>query len=184
MLLVLFPFPVSQQFLENMSFLVLLLCLFFVSSSWTAVTQTRKESESSFPKSTSGETFPWNKMRLPQTVSPFHYTLLIHPNLTSLDFTGNVKIRVDVLQDTHTVVLHSKELNISRAGLRGLAEGQSQALRVLEYPAYQQIALVSEHVVLRKGAVYVIELEFAAKLSESFHGFYKSTYRTSDGEER
>lgn len=167
-----------------MALLVLLLGLFFVSSSWTAATQNRDESESSFPKSTSGETFPWNKMRLPQTVSPFHYSLLIHPNLSSLDFSGIVKIRVDVLQDTHTVVLHSKDLDISRAGVRGLAEGQSQALRVLEYPAYQQIALVSEHMVLRRGNMYVIELEFAAKLSESFHGFYKSTYRTSDGDER
>ncbi|KAK3538610.1 hypothetical protein QTP86_007678 [Hemibagrus guttatus] len=170
--------------LKNMALLVLLLCLFLVSSSWTAVTQNREQNQSSFPKSTSGETFPWNKTRLPQTVSPFHYTLLIHPNLTSFDFSGSVKIRVDVLEDTHTVVLHSKELNISRAGVRGLAEGQSQALKVLEYPAYQQIALVSEDMVLRKGSVYVIELEFAAKLSESYHGFYKSTYRTRDGEER
>ncbi|KAG7318618.1 hypothetical protein KOW79_018373 [Hemibagrus wyckioides] len=174
----------SNLNLKNMSLLVLLLCLFSVSSSWTAATQNREENQSSFPKSTSGETFPWNKMRLPQTVSPFHYTLLIHPNLSSLDFSGSVKIRVDVLEDTHTVVLHSKELNISRAGLRGLAEGQSQALKVLEYPAYQQIALVSEDMVLRKGSVYVIELEFEAKLSESYHGFYKSTYRTRDGEER
>ncbi|KAK2845866.1 hypothetical protein Q7C36_010720 [Tachysurus vachellii] len=167
-----------------MALLVLFLCLFFVSSSWTAATPNREEHDSSFPRSTSGAAFPWNKMRLPQTLSPFHYTLLIHPNLTSLDFSGSVKIRVDVLQDTHTIVLHSKDLNISKAGLRGLAEGQSQALRVLEYPAYQQIALISEQMVLRRGNVYVIELEFAAKLSESFHGFYKSTYRASDGEER
>ncbi|TSR04319.1 Endoplasmic reticulum aminopeptidase 1 [Bagarius yarrelli] len=167
-----------------MALLVLLLGLSFVSSSWTATTQNRNANESSFPISSSGETFPWNKMRLPQSVSPFHYSLLIHPNLSSLDISGSVKIRVDILQDTHTVILHSKELNISRAGVRGLAEGQSQALRVLEYPAYQQIALVSEDMVLRRGNVYVIELEFAAKLSESFHGFYKSTYRTSDGEER
>lgn len=166
-----------------MAVLGLLLCWFFVSSCWSAVTHNREEKET-FPTSASGETFPWNRMRLPKTVIPFHYTLLIHPNLTSLDFSGSVKIRVDVLQDTHTVILHSKELNISRAGLRDLAEGQSQALKVLEYPAFQQIALVSEHGVLRRGHVYIIELEFAAGLSKSFHGFYKSTYRTSDGEER
>ncbi|XP_053337271.1 endoplasmic reticulum aminopeptidase 1b isoform X1 [Clarias gariepinus] len=167
-----------------MALQVLLLCLLSVSSSLAAVTQPKDQDRSSFPKSTSGEIFPWNKMRLPQTVSPYHYTLLIHPNLTSLDFTGNVKIRVDVLQDTHTVILHAKQLNISRAGLRGLSEGRSQALKVLEYPAYQQIALVSEHMTLRRGSIYVIELEFAAELSESFLGFYKSTYRTSDGQER
>lgn len=161
-----------------------LLCLCFLPLSWAAVTQTVVEPEATFPTATNGQPFPWNKMRLPESVSPFHYSLLIHPNLSSLDFSGNVKIRVDVLQDTHTVVLHSKDLNISRAALVDLADGRSQVLRVLEYPAYQQVALISDHMMLRRNEVYVIELDFSAKLSESFHGFYVSKYHTSDGEER
>ncbi|XP_062874242.1 endoplasmic reticulum aminopeptidase 1b [Trichomycterus rosablanca] len=160
-----------------------LLYLCFLPLSWAAVTQIVEE-EPPFPTATNGQPFPWNKMRLPESVSPFHYSLLIHPNLTSLDFTGNVKIRLDVLEDTHTIVLHSKGLDISKAALVDLAEGQSQVLRVLEYPEYQQIALISDHMMLKRNEVYVIELEFSAKLSESFHGFYVSTYRTSDGEER
>lgn len=141
-------------------------------------------SDSSFPVATNGEPFPWNKMRLPESVSPLRYDLLIHPNLTSLDFSGNVRIHVEVHEETRTVVLHSKELHISKASLLVSAGGQAQTLKVLEHPAYQQIALVSEHSVLKKGGAYIVELEFQAKLSESFHGFYKSTYQTSEGEER
>uniref|UniRef100_A0A8C1N1H0 Aminopeptidase n=1 Tax=Cyprinus carpio TaxID=7962 RepID=A0A8C1N1H0_CYPCA len=138
----------------------------------------------SFPTSVNGEPFPWNKMRLPDTVSPLHYHLLIHPNLTSLDFTGWVQIQIEVNENTRTIILHSKDLHISNAKLLGSDIGQPQALKVLEYPYFQQIALISDNALLKKGHVYLVELEFAANLSESFHGFYKSTYRTSKGDIR
>ncbi|XP_066509229.1 endoplasmic reticulum aminopeptidase 1-like isoform X2 [Hoplias malabaricus] len=167
-----------------MTFLAFLLSL-CIMPILAGVTHVNKDKEpSSFPTATNGKPFPWNKMRLPVSVSPIHYDLLIHPNLSSLDFSGSVKIQVEVHEETNTIVLHSKDLNISKAILLGPAGAQSQSLRVLEYPAYQQIALISNDMVLKKGGVYVIELEFVAKLSESFHGFYKSTYRTSKGEER
>ncbi|XP_073716460.1 endoplasmic reticulum aminopeptidase 1b [Misgurnus anguillicaudatus] len=149
---------------------------------WATVTQVNEES-TSFPTSSNGEPFPWNKMRLPDTVSPHHYNLLIHPNLTSLDFTGLVHIQIKVHQDTKTIILHSKDIQILNARLIDPERRQVQPLKVLEYPSYQQIALIS-HVLLKKDFGYEIQLKFAANLSESFHGFYKSTYRTSKGEVR
>nr|AAH45983.1 Zgc:56194 [Danio rerio] len=147
---------------------------------WAAVTP----EPTSLPISSSGEPFPWNKMRLPDTIYPLHYNLLIHPNLTSLDFTGSVQIQIEVLQDTKTVILHSKNLQISSARLLDANIAQQQPLKVLEYPYFQQIALVSDKALLKRGHVYSVELHFAANLSESFHGFYKSTYRTSKGDVR
>ncbi|KAI4877169.1 hypothetical protein NFI96_020664 [Prochilodus magdalenae] len=162
----------------------LLALLVWVPVALAGVPHVSREDEPSYPAATNGQPFPWNKMRLPLTVSPLHYHLLIHPNLTSLDFSGSVKIQVEVHEETNTIVLHSKDLNITKAALLGSAEGKGQVLKVLEYPAYQQIALVSDSMVLKKGGMYDIELEFVAKLSESFLGFYKSTYRTREGEER
>ncbi|XP_058886756.1 endoplasmic reticulum aminopeptidase 1-like [Acipenser ruthenus] len=131
---------------------------------------------------TNGQPFPWNKMRLPSSVSPLHYDLLIHPNLTTLDFTGSVKITVEVKEDTGFVVLHSKHLQISKAVIQQGGGGTSP-LQVLEYPAYEQVALLSA-TPLVTNRLYVISIEYAANLSESFHGFYKSTYRTQEGEVR
>ncbi|KAK1176600.1 endoplasmic reticulum aminopeptidase 1-like [Acipenser oxyrinchus oxyrinchus] len=131
---------------------------------------------------TNGQPFPWNKMRLPSSVSPLHYDLLIHPNLTTLDFTGSVKITVEVKEDTGFVVLHSKHLQISKAAIQQGGGGTSP-LQVLEYPAYEQVALLSA-TPLVTNRLYVISIEYAANLSESFHGFYKSTYRTQEGEVR
>ena len=133
------------------------------------------------PLATNGQPFPWDRMRLPETVSPLHYHLLIHPNLTTLDFSGSVLIELEVHTNTHSIILHSKDLQISSAVL--LAAEGSRPLQVLEYPAFQQLALLSDTVLTRRGR-YEVYLEFSANLSDSFHGFYKSTYRTSEGEVR
>ncbi|XP_036382834.1 endoplasmic reticulum aminopeptidase 1b [Megalops cyprinoides] len=141
-----------------------------------------EQGEAASPVATNGQPFPWDKMRLPETVTPLHYDLLIHPNLTSLDFTGIVQLQLEVLQDTQFIVLHSKDLRISKVAL--LEHGRVQPLQVLEYPAFQQVALLSDDVTFTKGRQYTVHMEFAANLSESFHGFYKSTYRTREGEVR
>uniref|UniRef100_A0A8C7VNC4 Aminopeptidase n=1 Tax=Oncorhynchus mykiss TaxID=8022 RepID=A0A8C7VNC4_ONCMY len=137
------------------------------------------------PVATNGQPFPWIHMRLPETVSPIHYDLLVHPNLTSLDFTGAVQIQLQVFEDTSTIILHSKELQIAKAELLA-PEGPGSLpvpLQVLEYPAFHQLALVSD-VLLVRGGTYKVRLEFSANLSDSFHGFYKSSYRTTTGEVR
>uniref|UniRef100_A0A673X4I4 Aminopeptidase n=1 Tax=Salmo trutta TaxID=8032 RepID=A0A673X4I4_SALTR len=133
------------------------------------------------PIATNGQPFPWIHMRLPETVSPIHYDLLVHPNLTSLDFTGAVQIQLQVFEDTSTIILHSKDLQIAKAEL--LAPEGPGSLPVLEYPAFHQLALMSD-VLLVRGGMYKVRLEFSANLSDSFHGFYKSSYRTTKGEVR
>uniref|UniRef100_A0A4W5KZW1 Aminopeptidase n=1 Tax=Hucho hucho TaxID=62062 RepID=A0A4W5KZW1_9TELE len=150
------------------------------------VHDTKNKSSSLLPPvATNGQPFPWIHMRLPETVSPIHYDLLVHPNLTSLDFTGEVQIQLQVFEDTSTIILHSKELQIAKAELLA-PEGPGSLpvpLQVLEYPAFHQLALMSD-VLLVRGGMYKVRLEFSANLSDSFHGFYKSSYRTTKGEVR
>ncbi|XP_041644089.1 endoplasmic reticulum aminopeptidase 1b [Cheilinus undulatus] len=133
------------------------------------------------PISTNGQPFPWDRMRLPKTVFPIHYDLTIHPNLTTLDFTGVVRIQLDVREDTSIIVLHAKQMQISNVLL--LAPEGVRPLQVLDYPRFHQLALLSDSV-LTRGRKYEVQLEFSANLSDSFHGFYKSTYCTSSGEVR
>ncbi|KAM9138605.1 endoplasmic reticulum aminopeptidase 1 [Pangshura tecta] len=129
--------------------------------------------------------FPWDKMRLPKHVIPVHYDLLLHPNLTTLTFTGFARIEITVNQQTSSVILHSKHLQITRATIQrrmGNSHNEEEVM-VLEYPPFEQIALLAAFP-LHVGQNYTVSIEYSANLSESFHGFYKSTYRTQEGEVR
>ncbi|XP_063149203.1 endoplasmic reticulum aminopeptidase 1, partial [Candoia aspera] len=129
--------------------------------------------------------FPWNKIRLPKHVIPIHYDLLIHPNLTTLSFTGLSKIEILITQQTSTIILHSKYLQITKTTIHKAEDSVDTAkgIMVLEHPTFEQIALVSAEP-LQVGHSYIISIEYSANLSDSFHGFYKSTYRTLEGEIR
>ena len=128
------------------------------------------------------QTFPWDRMRLPQTVVPLHYNLTIHPDMNTLHFTGAVLIELEVLENTTTIVLHSSELLISSVTLL-VPGGPPTPLLFLEHPASEQLALLSDRVLVQ-GGTYEVLLEFSANLSDNYHGFYKSSYRASSGEVR
>nr|XP_055168757.1 endoplasmic reticulum aminopeptidase 2 [Nyctereutes procyonoides] len=140
-----------------------------------------------FPVATSGEPFPWNKLRLPSMVVPLHYDLLVHPNLTSLDFVASEKIEVLVRDATQFIILHSKDLEImnvilqSEEDLRYRKPGKR--LNILHYPAHEQIALLVPEK-LMADLRYSVAFDFQANLASGFEGFYKSTYRTRGGKTR
>ncbi|KAB0392614.1 hypothetical protein E2I00_013469, partial [Balaenoptera physalus] len=167
--------------LVTMSFLLssLLMLLTVATPSWC------QRSETTSPKASNRAPFPWNKMRLPEHITPVHYDLVIHANLTTLTFGGTTEIEITANKPTSTIVLHSHHLQISKAALRkGAGERQSEELlRVLEYPPQEQIALLAPEPLV-VGLPYTIVIDYAGNLSESFHGFYKSTYRTKEGEVR
>uniref|UniRef100_A0A452TKR8 Aminopeptidase n=1 Tax=Ursus maritimus TaxID=29073 RepID=A0A452TKR8_URSMA len=139
------------------------------------------------PVATNGEPFPWNELRLPSMVIPLHYDLLVHPNLTSLDFVGSEKIEVLVRDATQFIILHSKDLEIMNVVLQSeedLRYGKpGKRLNVLSYPAHQQIALLAPEK-LMADLRYSVAIDFQAKLANGFEGFYKSTYRTRGGKTR
>ncbi|XP_076995203.1 endoplasmic reticulum aminopeptidase 1 [Tamandua tetradactyla] len=144
-----------------------------------------QSSETTSPKASDGTLFPWNKIRLPEHVIPVHYDLLIHANLTTLTFGGTTEIEIAASQPTRTIVLHSLHLQIAKATLRKGAGGRQseEPLRVLKYTPHEQIALVASEPLL-VGLPYTVAIDYTGNLSESFHGFYKSTYRTKEGELR
>lgn len=158
---------------------------FLLSSLLMSTPSWGQSSETTSPKASDGTPFPWNKMRLPEHIIPGHYELMIHANLTTLTFKGTTAIEITASQRTSAIILHSNHLQISKATLKkGAGERQSEEpLRVLEYPPHEQIALLAPEPLV-VGLPYTIVIEYAGNLSETFHGFYKSTYRTKEGEVR
>ncbi|XP_035147064.1 endoplasmic reticulum aminopeptidase 1 isoform X1 [Callithrix jacchus] len=173
-------FPSLKWSLATMSFLLFsLLALLTVSTpSWC-------QSSEASPKGSNGTLFPWNKIRLPEYIIPVHYDLLIHANLTKSTFWGTTEVEITASQPTSTIILHSHHLQISTATLRkGAGERLSEEpLQVLEHHAQEQIALLAPEPLL-PGLLYTVVIHYAGNLSETLHGFYKSTYRTKEGELR
>ncbi|NXA49540.1 ERAP1 aminopeptidase, partial [Nothocercus julius] len=88
---------------------------------------------------------------------------------------------------TSWLILHSKRLRIAQAAIEAAAgpggARSVQEVQVLEHQPLEQVALLAAEP-LRPGHSYTVSVHYAANLSEAFHGFYKSTYRTQDGELR
>ncbi|XP_073321593.1 endoplasmic reticulum aminopeptidase 2 [Pagrus major] len=171
---------------------LLVLSLFHVSLAGSQPTQSSQQApgpphpaEEQPPLAPDNLSFPWSRLRLPRYIIPLHYHLLLHPNITSLSFTGSVQIQIDVQNNTNWVVLHSKGLQISMATIldQNLAHLSDRVLPVLHNPSHEQIGIFSPRV-LSNGHKYFLYIEFEAELAEGFYGFYKSTYRTSKGETR
>lgn len=74
--------------------------------------------EAVYPVSTNGELFPWAQYRLPHSIKPLSYNLTLNPDLVTMTFTGQTTISMLVLHDTNVIVLHSSDLNISKASFK------------------------------------------------------------------
>ncbi|CAJ1068864.1 leucyl-cystinyl aminopeptidase [Xyrichtys novacula] len=135
-----------------------------------------------YPVSTNGELFPWTQYRLPHSIHPLSYDLTLNPNLDSMTFTGTAVISMSVLHNTKVIVLHSANLNITKATFK-LGGGETRDVTLLEYKPRQQIAIkFSEE--LKAGQSCVLTLEYSANLSHTYDGFYNSSYSDKDGNKR
>ncbi|KOB68844.1 Uncharacterized protein OBRU01_14566, partial [Operophtera brumata] len=64
-----------------------------------------------------GVVFPWRGARLPTFVVPKHYSLWLHPNLTTGELRGEVSIDLKVDRDTSFVVLNVRDMNVTERAL-------------------------------------------------------------------
>ncbi|NXA32023.1 ERAP2 aminopeptidase, partial [Eudromia elegans] len=87
---------------------------------------------------------------------------------------------------TRAIVMHSKHLEVTKAFIEqenGKGQADIKHLQVLEYPPHEQVAfLITEP--LQVDMNYFLSINYIANLSDGFHGFYKSTYKTRGGQTR
>ncbi|XP_054628262.1 leucyl-cystinyl aminopeptidase isoform X2 [Dunckerocampus dactyliophorus] len=131
---------------------------------------------------TDGELFPWAQFQLPRSISPLSYDLTLSPDFDNMAFTGHAVINMSVLHNTKRIVLHSANLNITKATFK-LGDGDASEVAILEYKPRQQIAVkFSED--LKAGQNCVLTLDYTADLSHAYNGFYNSSYTDEVGHKR
>lgn len=179
--------PSARTMVVCVLFLVIVasmtMVLYFLPGCTFTKTGCRKATfEPVYPVSTNGELFPWALFRLPHSIRPLSYDLTLNPDLDNMIFTGRTVINMFVLHNTKRIVLHSANLNITKATFK-LGDGEPSDVTVLEYKPNHQIAVkFSED--LKAGQHCVLTLDYSASLSHTYDGFYNSSYIDKDGNKR
>ncbi|MDZ7378292.1 MAG: M1 family metallopeptidase, partial [candidate division KSB1 bacterium] len=124
---------------------------------------------------------PLDPYRLPRSVIPTRYELIIEPDLQSARFSGSVRIAVEVVEPVAEVWLNAADLAITSAAVTDAA-GQQCPITAVTLHATEERVRLGLGAVIPAGA-YQLHLTFAGTLNEKLHGFYRSTFRDAQGTE-
>ncbi|GFX11174.1 endoplasmic reticulum aminopeptidase 1 [Trichonephila clavipes] len=129
------------------------------------------------------EDAPWRSYRLSKFVSPDHYDLQLHPNLTTDVFIGTVNITVTVDREMKHFVVHAHKLTIKDAKVYDVEEDVEVKIDVrFPYQPNECYVVQTENKV--KAGKYKLYFDFTGSLNGSIVGFYKSRYKNTKNETR
>jgi len=116
--------------------------------------------------------------RLPRTVLPVRYDLVLEPDLDAASFTGSEAALLEVVEPVDEIVLNAAELEIGE----GRLEGPGGTLEVTEV----RLDAENERAHLRlsgraEPGEWTMHLAFSGVLSDRMDGFYRSTYEDEGG---
>ena len=98
--------------------------------------------------------------------------------METLKFDGTVKIKLDVKEATDRILLHSKELSISKVSVDSGATLKSQHLLLKD----NLLTLVFEDVI--PAGERTLTIEFQGIHNDQMAGFYRSRYKNIKGEQK
>ncbi|PIG90351.1 aminopeptidase [Aspergillus arachidicola] len=118
---------------------------------------------------------------LPTNVKPVHYDLTLEPNFESFRYEGTVVIDLQVTEDTTSISLNSNEIDIHSAivSAQGSVVTSSPEISVNKDT---QVATVKFAETIPAGSSAQLKLTFTGILNDNMAGFYRSSYKTANGE--
>lgn len=123
-------------------------------------------------------------LRLPRSIKPVSYDVVLLPFLTSDNFTfnGEVAILINVIETCKNVTLHSTSLviNWSFSHIQKLDENDKPAENVSITSQYfvdeKQFVVLETGKDLEANSSYILRLQFVGSIKDNLQGFYKSSY--------
>lgn len=115
--------------------------------------------------------------RLPRSIKPITYNLLLHPDLNKKTFSGNVKIDIKVTEQMPFIALHSKFLNVTSTKLMKQLQNGLEGIDIkstFEYEKFEYF-VVEPEAPLNAGN-YTVDLDFNGTIGDKIVGFYSSSY--------
>jgi puromycin-sensitive aminopeptidase len=119
--------------------------------------------------------------RLPTTVTPERYEIRLTPDLTAWTFLGEEKVSVQIHEPVREIVLNAAELEFRSVSLKlqngTVLPGRSQ----LDGENEQAKLCFPEALPVGRCE---LQIGFSGILNDKLHGFYRSTYKDSQGQEK
>ncbi|CAL7935732.1 unnamed protein product [Xylocopa violacea] len=124
-------------------------------------------------------------VRLPRAVIPDSYELKLIPfiQVGNFTFNGEVKILVNVTEDTRNVTLHAMDMNIDESftyikEYLPSSNVTEKAIGIVEQKndTERQFYVIRTRDTLKMGKQYVVHLKYVGQLNDYLQGFYRSSY--------
>jgi puromycin-sensitive aminopeptidase len=122
-----------------------------------------------------------DRYRLPRSVVPSHYDLVLEPDLDAATFAGTVEVDVEMVEPVDEIVLNALDIEITTARLVG-PNGTTLSGSV-DYDTDTERAMISLDEAAAPGP-WRLEMAFTGELNDKLVGFYKSTFTDDDGAKR
>jgi aminopeptidase N len=120
--------------------------------------------------------------QLPRTVRPSHYDVAITPHADKLSFDGRVRIDLEVLQPTDTIVLNALGMQFAKATLAP-AGGKAQPAAHIDLDEQSQTASFAFAKPLAPGR-YTLALDYTGKIGTQANGLFAIDYTNDAGQQR
>jgi puromycin-sensitive aminopeptidase len=119
-----------------------------------------------------------DRYRLPRSVVPSHYDLVLEPDLDAATFTGTAEVDVEVVEPVDEIVLNALDVEITSARLVG--PNGTALVGTVSYDADTERAMIALDEAAAPGS-WRLDLTFTGELNDKLVGFYKSTFTDDDG---
>jgi aminopeptidase N len=124
-----------------------------------------------------------DRVLLPSSVVPVHYTLELTPDLDTFTFSGHEVIDVVVSQSTDKITVHAKQLKVLGNAVFETSDGTTK-LDSYEMSYNTRLSTVSftfpRDLPIGNGK---LSIAFSGELNNQMSGFYRSKYYDIDGTE-
>jgi len=119
-----------------------------------------------------------DRIVLPADIVPLHYEVAVTPDAAALNFTGSVKIDIEVRQATSRIELNAADLTFSHAALSGVAQEPQVA-----FDASEETATLAFAAPIAPGR-YVLSIDYAGKINNNAAGLFYLDYDAAGGKKR
>ncbi len=118
---------------------------------------------------------------LPGAVRPTKYWIKLQPDLDRFTFQGEERISIEIVDLTSEIVLNAVELRVEAATLN--RDGTATSARQITFDKSQETVTLDFGGSIAVGPA-TLDIKFAGELNDKLHGFYRSEYTDSGGEQR